>query len=90
MAKKPRGTERSIKNFVKVLNMKEEIKKAIRESLIYALTYSNTTGTTKRLIVHEFYNALNRRKVITNQETEEEIKKTIEKLEFEEIKFLFI
>ena len=63
--------------------MEEGLKKAIRESLIYALTHSNIDRwVTKSLIVHEFYNALNRRRVLDNRETEEEIKATIEDIEF--------
>ena len=66
--------------------MNEEFKKAIRQSLIYALTHSNIDRwSVKSLIVQEFYNALNRRRVLDNRETEEEIKKTIEELEEAEI-----
>jgi len=66
--------------------MNEELKKAIRESLIYALTHSNIDRwSVIRNIVHDFYTALNRRRVLDNRETEEEIKKTIEELEEAEI-----
>ena len=66
--------------------MKEELKKAIRESLIYALTHSNIDRwSVIRNMVYDFYTALNRRKVLTNQEAEEEIQKVIDELEEAEI-----
>ena len=48
-------------------------KRNIRESLVYALVTSIPRNRThQRLVVEEFYAGLNRKLILTNEETEEE------------------
>lgn len=57
------------------------LKRNIREALAYALHTSIKDMTFKRLVVQEFYVSLNRKGVLTNDETEEETAKAIRILE---------
>lgn len=52
----------------------------IRECLLYALKCSCNDLTTCRLIVQEFYNSLNRRKVIDNITTENLVSSSLKRL----------
>ena len=54
-----------------------ELKTYIRESLAYALNTSVKDATERRLVVEEFYAALNRRGVLTNEEAEAETREAL-------------
>jgi predicted metalloprotease with PDZ domain len=64
-----------------VLN--EDLKRNIRESLIYAVLQiqGRNKKTYRRLVITEFYHSLNRKSILLNYETEEEVKKALEQLE---------
>jgi hypothetical protein len=61
--------------------LSETLKRNIRESLVYAVSTSNLQWYQRRLVIHEFYNSLNRKSLLFNHETEEEIDKAIKQLE---------
>jgi hypothetical protein len=64
---------------IEVLN--EDLKRNIRESLVYAVFTSLKKSYQRRLVITEFYHSLNRKDILLNYETEEEVKKALEQLE---------
>jgi len=61
----------------------ETLKRNIRESLVYAV-HASTPKKWKwlrRIIIDDFYHSLNRKAILYNYETEEEISKAIQQLE---------
>ena len=63
---------------MKVLN--EELKRNIRESLVYAIHSSSLQTWQKRLLIAEFYHSLNRKYLLLNYEVDDEIEKAIKQL----------
>jgi hypothetical protein len=63
--------------------LSEDLKRNIRESLVYALKTSipKKESWMRELVVEEFYSSLNRKNILLNYEAEEEIKKAKEQLE---------
>jgi len=62
--------------------LSEDLKRNIRESLVYALKTSipKEESWKRELVVEEFYTSLNRKNILLNYEAEEEIKKAKEQL----------
>jgi fructosamine-3-kinase len=61
--------------------LNEDLKRNIRESLVYSVYTSLSQGYQRRLVIYEFYNSLNRKAILYNNEVEEEIEKALEQLE---------
>jgi hypothetical protein len=61
----------------------EDLKRNIRESLVYATLQiqGRNKEMYRRLVITEFYHSLNRKDILLNYETEEEVKKALEQLE---------
>jgi len=56
-----------------VIRLDEDLKRNIRESLVYAVYSSLDDKRERRLVVSEFFNSLNRKMVLFNCEVEGEI-----------------
>jgi hypothetical protein len=63
--------------------MDEDLKRNIRESLVYAVLQiqGRNKKTYRRLVIQEFYSSLNRKSILLNYEVEQEVKKALEQLE---------
>jgi DNA-directed RNA polymerase subunit RPC12/RpoP len=59
-------------------SLSDELKRAIRESLAYALNVDVKDVTTRRVVVEDFYVALNRRKILTEDETKAEMRRALD------------
>jgi hypothetical protein len=66
---------------MKQLELDGDLKRNIRESLVYALLTANIPLWKCRLIVSEFYNSLNRKALLFSYECDEEIWRAIAQLE---------
>jgi len=70
--------ERYIRGIIESgMRLSGKLKTYIRESLAYALNTSVKDVTERRLVVEEFYAALNRRGVLTNEEAEAETREAL-------------
>jgi hypothetical protein len=61
--------------------MSEDLKRAIRESLVYATFTSTKRPYLRRLIIQEFYASLNRKLALLNDEAEVEVEEAYRRLE---------
>jgi len=62
--------------------MDEDLKRKFREAIVYALWVSiPRDASTRRNVLADTYHSLNRRGVLSNRETEEEVKRGIKYLE---------
>jgi len=60
--------------------MDEDLKRNLRESLVYAVYSSVKDRTAKRLLVSEFFHSLNRKGFLLNYEVEDMISKAYDQL----------
>jgi fructosamine-3-kinase len=65
----------------KLKQLSEDVKRNIRESLVYSVYTSLSRNYQRRLVIHEFYHSLNRKAVLYNDEAQNEIEKALEQLE---------
>lgn len=56
-----------------MIRLDEDLKRNIRESLVYSVYSSLASKTERRLVVSEFFHSLNRKMVLFNCEVEGEI-----------------
>jgi len=56
----------------------DELKRAIRESLAFALNTAVKDVTTRRVVVEDFYAALNRRKILIGDEAKAEMRRALD------------
>jgi len=61
--------------------LSEEVKRNIRESLVYAAFASLPQPYMRRLVVQEFYASLNRKAMLWNYEAEAEVEAALKQLE---------
>ncbi|MCR6692951.1 MAG: hypothetical protein MRT15_11205 [archaeon YNP-LCB-003-016] len=61
--------------------LNEDLKRNIRESLVYSVFTSLSGNYQRRLVIHNFYHSLNKKAVLYNDEMQNEIGKALEQLE---------
>jgi hypothetical protein len=61
--------------------LREEVKRNVRESLVYAVFTSLPQPYMRRLVVQEFYASLNRKLILWNYEAEAEVEAALKQLE---------
>lgn len=64
--------------------LSDDLKRKIRESLVYAVFTASISSEWRYVIVGEFFHSLNRKAVLDNQETQTEIDYAYNQLRSEE------